>query len=80
MGACRPPRRCVAAYCHAGQRSHQAWALIGSDEACVQEGKEGELCRRRGLVQERQAQEHHQPEVEPILCNCIASAGYREAV
>ncbi len=27
--ACRPPRRCVAAYCHAGQRSHQAWALMG---------------------------------------------------
>ena len=32
----------------------------------MDEGKEGEHCRRRGLVQERQAQEHHQPEVEPI--------------
>jgi FtsZ-binding cell division protein ZapB len=33
--ACRPPRRCVVAYCHAGQRSHQTWAQIGCDEACV---------------------------------------------
>ena len=49
-------------------------------EGQAEEGKEGEHCRRRGLVQERQAQEHHQPEVEPILCNCSVSADYREAV
>jgi hypothetical protein len=46
----------------------------------AEEGKEGEHCRRRVPVQERQAQEHHQPEVEPILCNFSESAGYREAV
>jgi hypothetical protein len=33
--SCRPPRRYVAAYCHAGQSAHQAVAPIGCDEACA---------------------------------------------
>jgi hypothetical protein len=44
----------------------------------VEEGKEGEHCSRRVPVQENQVQEHQQPEVEPIRCNCNASAAYRE--
>jgi hypothetical protein len=35
---------------------------------------------RRVREQERQAHGHLQPEVEPILCNCNASAAYHEAV
>jgi hypothetical protein len=31
--ACLPPRRCVAACCHTGKSSHQAWAPIGCGEA-----------------------------------------------
>jgi hypothetical protein len=36
--------------------------------------------RASTVVVASQAQEHHQPEVEPILCNCSASAVYREDV
>jgi hypothetical protein len=31
--SCRPPRRCVAAYCHAGRNAHHTVAPIGCDEA-----------------------------------------------
>jgi hypothetical protein len=55
----------------AGEEGDAVWCGAAG---CV--GQDGH--RRRGLVRERQAQEHHQPEVEPILCNCSASAGYRE--
>jgi hypothetical protein len=33
VAACLPPRRCVAAYCHAVQSAHQAWAPIGCGAA-----------------------------------------------
>ena len=49
-------------------------------EGYAEEGKEGEHCRRRVPVQERQVQEHQQPEVEPIRRNCNASSASRVIV
>ena len=55
--ACRSPRRCVAAYCRAGQSSHQAWHVSSS-------------CRKAISRENTTGEEHKQTRSQDRFCLC----------